>query len=71
MDIVFNKTREDLIKELNYMKKAYTNLFDEAYNLKLANEKIKKDLEQHNRIWKSQENLINILMENYNNQLKN
>jgi len=64
-----NKSREDLIKELEYMKKAYTNLFDEAYNLKHENEKLKKDLEQHNRIWNSQENLINILMENYNNTL--
>ena len=63
MDIVFNKSREDIIKELEYMKEAYSNLFNETTNLKKENEGLKEKLSLQNRIWQSQENLINILLE--------
>tara|TARA_R110002020_G_scaffold3189_2_gene14593 strand:- start:112 stop:318 length:207 start_codon:yes stop_codon:yes gene_type:complete len=63
MDIVFNKSREDIIKELDYMKEAYSNLFNETTNLKKENEGLKEKLSLQNRIWQSQENLINILLE--------
>jgi hypothetical protein len=69
MDATPNKSREDLIDELKLMKDAYFKIFNEAFDLKHENEKLKKDLAQHNRIWNSQENLINILMEHYNNTI--
>jgi regulator of replication initiation timing len=57
----------DLTYQLEMMTQLYNRSFNEASNLNKENEQLKKDLAQHDRLNKSQNELINGILELCNN----
>jgi len=66
-DNFYAEKMADLTYKLECMTDSYNRAFNEAFNLNKENEQLKKDLAQHDRLNKSQNELIAGILELCNN----